>query len=487
MAEDIRQNIDVEQEQDSLNLLEFWYIILKRWKLALFVLVALLIASSLFILQNVKKQVPMYVSKTKITLGTDTLKVKSDTGDILEKVYSIDDEVLLFRSRIMAEQAASILKDKYGYDEDYQELVRKVRRALNRGAGFEQIGAYGTERSGIVRGSRKLQQSENAIIISTYSASPQFSYDIITALLEGYVKEKAESETKFFQDAYKTYAQQLDISYQVLIDAENKLSKFIFDNQDMITTMDELELSKFKDEKLISTAINEAYIKLKKDLLNMQTLYDRVKSALDKDMLNAFAILKKEDRYSLREELEVALFEKEQHLSKLLQINEELHPAVIQARAETKTIKAKMFTEIGRILEDITIEIEDLKKKESKVASFVEEQLYQKFIEYSMLRADVTTKRNAYDKFSEALHRIDISDKVKRYTEIKILEPHILPVKSEKKIPTDKIGLSFLLSFAGAIGLAFLLEKLDRSIKDVKELERLTHKPVIATIPHYKG
>ena len=487
MTEDIRQNIGTEQEEDSLNLLEFWYIILKRWKLALFVLIALLIVSTLYIYNYTKNQIPMYISKTRITLGTDTLKVTRATGDMLEMVYDIEDELLLLRSRIIAKQAASILKDKYDYQNDDQVLMKRVRNALSRGKGFEEVDVYSAEKSGIVRGSRKRGQNDNTIIISAYTKSPKFSFDVVSAVLEGYVKEKAESEAKFFQDAYKTYAKQLDISYQILIDAENELSQFIFDNQDIITVMEELGLSKFKDEKLISTAINEAYIKLKKDLLNMQTLYDRVKTALSKDMLNAFAILKKEDKYSLREELETTLFEKEQALSELLQINEELHPAVIEARGETETIKQKMLMEIERVLEDIAIEISDLEQKNSQIASFVEEQLYKTIIEYSMLKSDVTTKHNAYDKFSEALHKIDIGDKMKHYTDIKVLEPHFLPVKSEKKIPIDKIALYFFISFVGTIGLAFLLEKLDRSVKDVKELEHLTHKPVIATIPCYRG
>ena len=487
MTEDVRQNIGTEQEEDSLNLIEFWYIILKRWKLALFVLIALLIVFTLYIYNCTKNQIPMYISKTKVTLGADTLKVTCDTGDMLEMVYDIEAELLLLRSRIMAKQAASILKEKYGYQDDDQALMKRVRYALNRGGGFEDIGLYSKEKSGIVRGSRKLGQSDNTIIISAYTESPKFSFDVVSAVLEGYVKEKAESETRFFQDAYKTYAKQLDISYQILIDAENELSQFIFDNQDIITVMEELGLSKFKDEKLISTAINEAYIKLKKDLLNMQTLYDRVKTAVSKDMLNAFAILKKEDKYSLREELETTLFEKEQALSELLQINEELHPAVIEARGETKTIKQKMLMEIERVLGDIAIEISDLEQKNNQIASFVEEQLYKKIIEYSMLKSDVTTKHNAYDKFSEALHKIDIGDKMKRYTDIKVLEPHFLPVKSEKKVPMNMITMSILWSFVSAIGLAFLLEKLDRSIKDVKDLECLTHKPVIATIPNHRG
>lgn len=486
MVEDIRQNIDVESEESSVNLIELWYIVLKRWRLSLFVLIALLTLSSLYILQHIKKQIPMYVSKTKITLGTDTLKVTSNNGDIINMVYNVADEMLLLKSRIMAKQAASILKDKYGYEEEHEVLISKVRRALNRGVKFDEFD-MDEAAPGIERGSKQRGENTNTILISAYTDSPKLSFDIVSAVLEGYVKEKAESETRFFQDAYKTYAEQLDISYQVLIDAENKLSKFIFDNQDMITAMEDLGLSQFKDKELISTAINEKYIKIKKDLLNMQTLYDRVKATLDEDMFNAFALLKKEDRYSLRGELETTLFEKEQHLSKLLQINEERHPAVIQARGEVEAIKEKMLKEIKRVLDEIAIEIEGLEEKENQIALFVENQSYQTIIEYSMLRADITTKRNAYNEFGKALHKIDISDKMKRYTEIQVLEPHFLPVKSEKEIPVNMITISILGSFASAIGLAYLLEKLDRSIKDVKELERLTHKPVLATIPHYRG
>ena len=103
-----------------------------------------------------------------------------------------------------------------------------------------------------------------------------------------------------------------------------------------------------------------------------------------------------------------------------------------------------------------------------------------------MLKKDILTKRDAYDKFAEALQKIDIGEKLSSYTEIKVLEPHVLANKSEKKIPYKEFAILVIFSFATAIGLAYLLEKLDRSIKDVKELERITHKPVIATVPNYK-
>ena len=360
MAEDIRQNINIEQEEEGLNLLELWYIVLKRWKLTSFVLLVLLAASSLYTYQNVKKQVPMYTSSTKITLGSDTLRVKDSSGDIIEQAYDINSEVLLLESNIIAERAASLLKDKYGYRENHKDLVGIIRSAFKRGKVL-----------GITRGTEKLGQSSSTIIITSYTNSPQLSFDVISAVLEGYKQEKIDSENKFYEDAYRIFNQQLDIAHEELGKSENKLSKFIINNQDIITMMEDLGLSKYKEEKLVSSAVNEIYINIKKDFLTKQAFLNKIKVALDKDMLTAYAIIKKEESNLLKEELEVALFEKEQFLAKLLQINEERHPAVIQARGEIESIKMKMLSDIERVLDDVTVEAAELEQKEAQIAALM--------------------------------------------------------------------------------------------------------------------
>jgi uncharacterized protein involved in exopolysaccharide biosynthesis len=489
MDEYIKNAANYHEEEEGIGFIDLWFVILKRYKVFLFILIVLITLSGLKVYHNIRNQVPIYISKTMIYLGPVFFNVKSSSGDIIQKIYDAESEVILLRSSMVAERAAKILKEKYGYEENIERLLRMVRKALDRGMDVSDLDIFDKRQdvSGIVIGDRnRLSQHPNTIIISAYSENPKFAFDVISAVLEGYVQVRTESERNFFRDTYKTFNQQLDSAYQSLLVAENKLSEYIIENQDIINTMEELGLTQHKEQDVISTAINETYVGIKKDLLEKKEFLRKVKVAEEADILAAFTMLQKQGGYVFRPELENMLLEKEETLANLLQINEEAHPAVRQAVGEIGSVRNSIMREISRATDDIKDDIALLEKKEIMLADLIEKDLYQKAIQYSMMKSDIATKRRAYNNLGEELHNISMTEKMTRYTDLKVLEPHAMPNESHKNLPKMLIIMSIFFSFAASIISVYLLEKFDRTIKDIKDLERITDKPVITIIPVHR-
>jgi len=69
---------------------------------------------------------------------------------------------------------------------------------------------------------------------------------------------------------------------------------------------------------------------------------------------------------------------------------------------------------------------------------------------------------------------------------VSVMDKAVLPDKPIKPNKTLNIVIAFFIGLMASIGLVFVLEYLDRTIKTEEEVEKYLDLPVIATIPRYK-
>lgn len=70
---------------------------------------------------------------------------------------------------------------------------------------------------------------------------------------------------------------------------------------------------------------------------------------------------------------------------------------------------------------------------------------------------------------------------------VAVVEPALRPGSPVRPQPARNMALAFVLGSMLGVGLAFLAEYLDTSIKDREEIERIAGVPVLATIPRIEG
>lgn len=76
-----------------------------------------------------------------------------------------------------------------------------------------------------------------------------------------------------------------------------------------------------------------------------------------------------------------------------------------------------------------------------------------------------------------------ISTDVKKVDNIQLLDEAILPTKPANPNPKLNMAIAFFIGLMISLGIAFLLEYLDNTVKSQEEIERLTGVPVIGIIP----
>lgn len=467
-------------EEERISFTEWSRIIFKKWKIILIIFLVVFFVSLSFNLYTshvkAKKQIPVYTSTAKVMIGPEALETQGKGGEIIRRVYSYSNELSLLESNIVASQAAAILKEKYGYEIPKEGLIREVRKSLKVSPPPEKMG----------------QRRENIVDIYATSIIPRRAHDIVKAVLEGYQRQKKEDEDKFFRDTYRTFTQQLNAAHKNLGEAERTLSDFIMENEDIAEVIKTYGLSEGKGKKVTITedsGISEKYLKVKSEISSVEDFINNIEKLVKKDKLQAFTLIAKRYDQFVDLNLKKALLTKEEELSSLLLINEDAHPEVIRAKGEMASIENKIDNEIEDAIKSMKLDLNTLRSQEKELSRLIEANVHNKIIEYNMLRRDIVVKNDIYNKFAEDLQRLNIGDKLRRYSEMRVLEPAEIPTAPSNPARAN-LGQIMLFSLSLAvftsIGSVYIMEMLDTSIRDVEQLERLINMPVLVMIPWHR-
>jgi polysaccharide biosynthesis transport protein len=146
----------------------------------------------------------------------------------------------------------------------------------------------------------------------------------------------------------------------------------------------------------------------------------------------------------------------------------------------TQVVSAE--TEIKNLKEDVTSIEEDLELYREKIskAPVVEK-------EYNELTLDY---HNAKQKYNEMLNKL-LEAKLSKGMEEKqqgekftITSPAYLPTKPSKPNRLAILLMGFVLAFGAGIGYVAVAERMDRTIKDEKELERFADLPILTSLSY---
>jgi capsular polysaccharide biosynthesis protein len=72
---------------------------------------------------------------------------------------------------------------------------------------------------------------------------------------------------------------------------------------------------------------------------------------------------------------------------------------------------------------------------------------------------------------------------IMRVENVEIIDPAVVPVTPVKPRPMLNIAIAFVLALMVGVGLAFLLEYLDHTIKTPNDVEKFLELPVLGAIP----
>ena len=162
---------------------------------------------------------------------------------------------------------------------------------------------------------------------------------------------------------------------------------------------------------------------------------------------------------------------------KLAQLNNQIKEIGVQIQGEVKKVSARLRGDYLASLQRenmLRAALEEQKQQENK--------LNESAIEYSFLKRDFEADRNLYEGLLQKLKEAGVTAGL-RSNNIRQVDMARTPaVPTEPNIPRN-LGFGFVLGLTSGIGLAFLLEGIDNTVRTPEQAQAISGLPSLGMIP----
>ena len=298
------------------------------------------------------------------------------------------------------------------------------------------------------------------------------------------------------EENYKT-------KFEATMQASDWLSKQLVDLQIKVETSQEKLVQYQKDHEILGTDEKSNIITSKLDELNREltaaeadriqkeAIYEQVKSG---DPLAAAAAIapggsgNMATAASLLDRLRTQQADLRIRVAELSTQFGPSYPKVAELNSQIKQVDNELQSETAKVMDGIRDQYMSALQREKLLQADFDKQkqeankLNESAIEYSMLKRDVDSSRQIYEGLLEKMKEAGVSAGL-RSNNFRILDMARVPTgPSEPNIPRN-MAFSFALALISGIGLAFLLESLDNTVRTTEQAQQISQLPSLGLIP----
>jgi succinoglycan biosynthesis transport protein ExoP len=342
---------------------------------------------------------------------------------------------------------------------------------------------------GDFKGSLKVNLSPNTRIIEVHyrSLDPQLAATVVNTLMQTYVENN-------FKARFDSTMQASDWLQKQLVDLQMKVET---SQEKLVRYQREHEILGIDEKQNITMAkldeLNKALTAAESERMDKEALYRLVESG-DPDSIAASAsglddsASSSQSASQLLEQLrgkQADLKIQAADLStqfgpsypKLTQLNNQLKEVDSQIQGEMKKVASKVRGQYTTALQRENM-LHDALERQKQEAN----KLNESAIEYTLLKRDVETNRQLYEGLLQKLKEAGVSAGLKsnNFRIVDSARPPTGPI--EPNIPRN-LMFALVLGLASGVGLAFLLEGLDHTVRTTEQAQMISGLPSLGMIP----
>ncbi len=342
---------------------------------------------------------------------------------------------------------------------------------------------------GNFRGNLKVTLATNTKIIEVHYTSPdkQLAANVVNKLMEDYTENNFKSRFESTMQAEEWLKNQL-------VDLQMKVES---SQQKLVQYQKEHEILGIDEKQNITTAkldeLNKALTAAESERMDKESVYRLVESGDADTVASAVSALDatgagNQSASSLLESLrskEADLKIQAAQLNtqfgpsypKLAQLNSQLKEVDAQILLETKKVAAKVRGQYMAALQRENLLHDALEKQKQE-----ENKLNESAIDYSILRRDLDSYRQLYEGLMEKMKEAGVSAGLKS-NNFRIVDVARVPTYPiEPNIPRN-LAFAFILGLTSGVGLAFLQEGLDNTVRTAEQAQMISGLPPLGMIP----
>jgi exopolysaccharide transport family protein len=164
------------------------------------------------------------------------------------------------------------------------------------------------------------------------------------------------------------------------------------------------------------------------------------------------------------------------------------YPRVAQLNGQLKEVDSQIQGELKKIVDRVRGEYLAARQQEDMLSAEFEKQkqeenkLNESAIEYSLLKRDVDVNRQLYEGLLEKLKEAGVTAGLKS-NNVRLVDIARAPsAPTEPNIPRN-LAFGFVLGLTSGIGLAFLLENIDNTVRTTEQAQIISGLPALGMIP----
>ncbi|PLY03993.1 MAG: hypothetical protein C0622_03375, partial [Desulfuromonas sp.] len=321
------------------------------------------------------------------------------------------------------------------------------------------------------------------VTISYLSAKPEFAARIVNATAKAYIEETLEMKLEATRLSLDWMTKKAEEEREKLEAAEKKLQQYMVDN-DIVTLEDRLaitpqQLSQISSQLVLAESLRKEKESLYQKVQEVAGDYERAQTI---PAINADPVL---------QAIRAQILKGEQEILQLSGKYGAKHPAMKKAVADLDILKRKLQQEIDRIIQSIRNEFELAKANEANLRAQLEstksqaQGVNQRFMQYSIMKREVETSRLLYDTLMAKIKEKSITQETQPVN-LWIVEEASVPQRPVSPNKTKNILIGLIFGLLAGVGLAFLLDYLDNTIKYPEDVEGSLGLPVLGMIALWK-
>lgn len=315
--------------------------------------------------------------------------------------------------------------------------------------------------------------------VSFESQDPNVAAKALNALTSNYIQENLESRWDAAQKASEWLSQQLQSFKAKLEKSEDDLQLYAQDNGLLFLETEKGDTENIVDERL--RQLQDELTKAQADRYTKESLY-RLVQAGDYSSLPGVVDNK------LMQDLTERLADLQREEAALTPTFTNDYPKVKQIQSQIDDVQKILNQERKRAAQGIVDDYLAAVRREALVRDAFDQQQQQanlvaaRAVQYNILKREVDTNKQLYEGLLQRLKEAGVSAGMNA-SNIRIVDAAVPPTKPVSPRPVLNLGLALLLGLGCGIGVAFLQEHWDNTLKNPDDIERVLRVPALALIP----
>ncbi|TVQ34182.1 MAG: polysaccharide biosynthesis tyrosine autokinase [Wenzhouxiangella sp.] len=484
-------------DDDTIDLRDYWRILVKRRWTVLAVIAIVVVAAllaTLLMIPEYRSTAQLQVSPTsgRVLAFDDFANDPAMQGRGFQEYMNSQIEIL--RSRTLAEQVVRrenlANHPELNGDIRQRSVLGELRSVLGTVRGAigpdDAAGEANSARDPVEAAARRLRQrieiqpvrNSQLLNVSVSSFDREFAALVTNALVAQFIRNNLQRRIEAGTEAREFLEEQLADMRITLERSDEALMDFARDTN--IADLDE----RLSMARTALRRLGDRQSEVQAELVQISAWRDLIDqgrtSALD-PIVNSPVI----------EDLERRLLEANTEYTRLSATFQDQFPRVQEVLGRIAQLEQEIEDRKTTIIENILARHDNLTAQDASLATAIGEReggilaLNERAVQYNILRREFETSRELYDGLLQRMKEVGVAAGVQEnnLSIIDAAQAAMFPFKPN--LPRN-LALALVLGVMGGVGLALLLEFLDSSIRRVEDIERLVDRPVLGMVPLVK-